>query len=242
MKYLKIYEAFFSENIQQCIDIIETIPEYYTGIRYSNYRLGYSNDGRRSYPLAADSKKVITFSICNSKYYDKFYDVDVDEDEDDENHENDEVSHLHSSYDDGDNDEDVDLHLSVIQVAKDLKAKLLGFSNSVKITLIKNSEVFFKLAFTLTEEESLISEINRLLSNFCRNFNSNSDNFYNNDKDSGLYSKLYPEYKNIELNYIKDVAFGISYHPSIGVQELLPIPPTVIRPGLGACNRCDRCL
>ena len=29
---------------------------------------------------------------------------------------------------------------------------------------------------------------------------------------------------------------------SIGVQELLPIPPTVIRPGLGACNRCDRCL
>ena len=29
---------------------------------------------------------------------------------------------------------------------------------------------------------------------------------------------------------------------SIGVQEILPIPPTVIRPGLGACNRCDRCL
>ena len=27
-----------------------------------------------------------------------------------------------------------------------------------------------------------------------------------------------------------------------GVQELLPIPPTVIRLGLGACNRCDRCL
>ena len=26
---------------------------------------------------------------------------------------------------------------------------------------------------------------------------------------------------------------------SIGVQELLPIPPTVIRPGLGACNRCN---
>ena len=29
---------------------------------------------------------------------------------------------------------------------------------------------------------------------------------------------------------------------SIGVQEILPIPPTVIRTGLGACNRCDRCL
>ena len=29
---------------------------------------------------------------------------------------------------------------------------------------------------------------------------------------------------------------------SIGVQELLPIPPTVIKPGLGACNRCDQCL
>ena len=27
-----------------------------------------------------------------------------------------------------------------------------------------------------------------------------------------------------------------------GVKELFPIPPTVIRPGLGACNRCDRCL
>ena len=26
---------------------------------------------------------------------------------------------------------------------------------------------------------------------------------------------------------------------SIGVQELLPIPPTATRPGLGACNRCD---
>ena len=35
---------------------------------------------------------------------------------------------------------------------------------------------------------------------------------------------------------------GISSSSSIGVQELLPIPPTVIRPGLGACNRCDRCL
>ena len=26
------------------------------------------------------------------------------------------------------------------------------------------------------------------------------------------------------------------------INELLPIPPTVIRPGLGARNRCDRCL
>ena len=27
-----------------------------------------------------------------------------------------------------------------------------------------------------------------------------------------------------------------------GRSGLLPIPPTVIRPGLGACNRCDWCL
>ena len=45
---------------------------------------------------------------------------------------------------------------------------------------------------------------------------------------------------------IRPVAFSrvesSSSSSSIGVQELLPIPPTVIRPGLGACNRCDRCL
>ena len=31
------------------------------------------------------------------------------------------------------------------------------------------------------------------------------------------------------------------HHHHQGVQELPPIPPTVIRPGLGACNWCDRC-
>ena len=31
---------------------------------------------------------------------------------------------------------------------------------------------------------------------------------------------------------------AINPSSSKGVQELLPIPPTVIRPGLGACNRC----
>ena len=36
--------------------------------------------------------------------------------------------------------------------------------------------------------------------------------------------------------------FPMSSSSSIGVQELLPIPATVIRPGLGACNRCNRCL
>ena len=36
--------------------------------------------------------------------------------------------------------------------------------------------------------------------------------------------------------------YSSSSSSSKGVQELLPIPPTVIRPGLAACNRCDRCL
>ena len=46
----------------------------------------------------------------------------------------------------------------------------------------------------------------------------------------------------VRARVVVDGFIIIIINSSIGVQELLPIPPTVIRPGLGACNRCDRCL
>ena len=56
-----------------------------------------------------------------------------------------------------------------------------------------------------------------------------------------LLGTLHPQMADV-VDIFSTSKYSSSSSSSIGVQELLPIPPTVIRPGLGACNRCDRCL